>query len=494
MTLGIDIGSSSIKLSLLDTDTGRMVGAVQLPEGQELTMQAPQPGWAEQDPERWWTLVRQGCQQLMAKHKNTQGGVRAVGISYQMHGLVLIDEAGEVLRPSIIWCDSRAVAIGEAAFAALGADYCLPHLLNSPGNFTAAKLRWVQENEPALYARIHRAFLPGDFIAYRLTGTAATTDSGLSEGTFYDFQTGRPAARLLDHWQLDARLLADRVPTFGKQGRVSQAAAAATGLPVGIPVSYRAGDQPNNALSLNVLNAGEVATTAGTSGVVYGVSDKIEYDPKSRVNSFAHVNHRPADPRIGILLCVNGTGILNSWIKRQFGAVDYPSMNAAAAEVPIGSDGLTVLPFGNGAERVLENRRIGAAIHGLDFNRHRREHLYRAAQEGIAFALAYGFELMRDLGLHARVVRAGRANLFLSPVFREAFVQSTGSPVELYATDGAQGAARGAAIGAGIYASAGEAFGGLRCLATISPDGGKAAAYGEAFGRWKERLVNALDD
>ena len=493
MTLGIDLGSSSVKITVLNTDTGKVAAQVQLPEGREMHMDAPQPGWAEQAPERWWALVQRGCRQLLAVEGIAAEQIAAIGISYQMHGLVLLDAAGEVLRPAIIWCDSRAVALGEAAFGALGADYCLGNLLNSPGNFTAAKLRWVQEHEPEIYDRIDKVLLPGDFIAQRLTGRAATTASGLSEGVFYDFRQAAPADRLLAHWEIDTALLAERVPTFGEQGRVSAAAAALTGLRAGTPVTYRAGDQPNNALSLNVLNAGEVATTAGTSGVVYGVTDRIEYDPKSRVNSFAHVNHTPADPRIGILLCVNGTGILNSWVKNKFGAADYPAMNAAAVETPVGAAGLRMLPFGNGAERMLENRRTGASVHGLDFNQHGRGHVFRAAQEGIAFALAYGFDIMKGMGLEATVVRAGRANLFLSPLFREAFVNTTCTTVELYDTDGAQGAARGAAIGAGIYASPAEAFVGLECLRSIRPQTALQQAYGAAYADWQALLARQLE-
>ena len=491
-SLGIDIGSSSIKLALLDIDTGRSAGQVQLPEGREMRMAAPHPGWAEQDPEHWWKLVQTGCRQLLTQTGVSAADVRAVGISYQMHGLVLVDKEGAVLRPSIIWCDSRAVEIGERAFDALGAEYCLGHLLNSPGNFTAAKLRWVQQHEPELYARIHRVLLPGDFIAYRLTDEATTTVSGLSEGMFWDFKNKQPAERLLRHWDIREALLAPRVPTFGAQGRVTPAAAALTGLAAGTPVTYRAGDQPNNALSLNVLEAGEVATTAGTSGVVYGVSDQVNYDPRSRVNSFAHVNHQPDDPRIGVLLCVNGTGILNSWVKRNFGVDDYPTMNKEAAAVPVGSAGLSLLPFGNGAERVLENRQVGARMQGLDFNQHTRGHVFRAAQEGIAFSLAYGFEIMRGMGLNARVVRAGRANLFLSPLFREAFATATNTAVQLYDTDGAQGAARGGALGAGLYASPKEAFAGLTLLDTVEPAATHHGAYAEAYDRWKRQLELAL--
>ena len=416
--------------------------------------------------------------------------IKAIGISYQMHGLVCVDKRLEVLRPSIIWCDSRAVGIGEEAFEALGQAYCLSHLLNSPGNFTASKFAWVKQHEPELFDRIYKVMLPGDYIAMRLSGEVCTTVSGLSEGIFWDFKENRPSEALLNYYGLDASMLGEIRPTFSVQGEVSRAAAIELGLKAGTPITYRAGDQPNNALSLHVLEPGEIASTAGTSGVVYGVNGTISYDPKSRVNTFAHVNHTAAHPRLGVLLCINGTGILNSWLRRAVGAdgLSYDAMNELASQVPIGSGGISILPFGNGAERLLENRSLGCSFHNVDFNLHDRRHLIRAAQEGIVFSFKYGIEVMETMGIPVRKIHAGHANMFLSPVFREALAGVTGATIELYDTDGATGAARGSGIGAGIYHNADEAFAGLERLAEIEPDTKQQPAYEEAYERWKSFL------
>jgi xylulokinase len=492
--LGFDVGSSSIKAALIDAESGRAAGSASSP-AKELSIEAPRPGWAEQDPEVWWENAVAAALQLKASAPEAFTAVKAIGISYQMHGLVLLDKAGSVLRPSIIWCDSRAVHTGERAFKGIGEKVCLSHMLNSPGNFTASKLAWVKENEPEVFARAATFLLPGDWLALRMTGEARTTTSGLSEGILWDFLTGGRADLVLDWFGIPAAMVAKPVDAFSVQGGLTAAAASALGLRPGTPVCYRAGDQPNNAFSLNVLDPGEAATTAGTSGVVYGIIDAPRFDPASRVNTFVHVNHTARAPRYGVLLCVNGTGILYSWLRRMLvgdsGAVPYDELNRVASEAPIGADGLCILPFGNGAERTLENRNPGASFLGLDFNRHGIPHLLRAAQEGIVFALNYGLGIMKGMGLDAKTVRAGNANMFLSPLFREAFATVTGARVELYDTDGAQGAARGAGVGAGIYASTREAFVGLRAVQTAEPDFSKQAAYREAYGRWEEELKKA---
>ena len=491
--LGYDVGSSSIKAAALDAESGACLAAAASPE-RELAIDSPRPGWAEQDPAVWWEHVVRATR-LLARQV-ALAGVQAVGISYQMHGLVCLDKAGRVLRPAIIWCDSRAVAIGERAFQALGPERCLSHLLNSPGNFTASKLAWVRENEPAVFARVHQVLLPGDYIAFRLTGEARTTTSGLSEAILWDFREGSIASFLLEHYGIPAAMLPPAAPNFSLQGGLSAEAAAELGLPAGAPVSYRAGDQPNNALSLNVLEPGEIAATAGTSGVVYGVGDRAAFDPASRVNSFVHVNHALQRPRYGTLLCVNGTAILNSWLRHNVLAgkgesLSYEEMNALAAEAPPGSDGLIILPFGNGAERTLENRNPGASIHGLSFTRHTRAHLLRAAQEGIVFALRHGLQIMAGMGLRPSRVRAGNANMFLSPLFAEAFATASGAAVELYNTDGAQGAARGAGIGAGLH-TARSAFAGLDRVRVVEPSPQLKEPYEEAYGRWQAALRGVL--
>ena len=492
LLLGYDVGSSSIKATLMEAETGKVLAAATSPE-KELEIIAKKLGWAEQEPAVWWDNVKSATQKVKAQAEFEAADVEAIGISYQMHGLVVVDENKEVLRPSIIWCDSRAVQIGEQAAVDIGKEKCLERLLNLPGNFTASKLKWVMENEPEVYSRIHKIMLPGDYIAMKMTGEIRTTPSGLSEGIMWDFEQNGLAESILDYYGISSELIAEVVPTFSVQGELTKEAAEELGLSAGTKVSYRAGDQPNNALSLNVLNPGEVAATAGTSGVVYGISDRGDYDGKSRVNTFVHVNYSTEEPRYGVLLCLNGTGILNSWLKHNFGgSLTYDKMNELAGEVSVGSDGVVVLPYGNGAERTLENKDIGASVHGLNFNRHKRAHLLRAAQEGIVFALNYGLGIMRQAGVEARTVRAGNANMFLSPLFGEAFATVTGTTVELYNTDGSQGAARGAGIGAGIYKGQEDAFVGLSPVKTIEPNEKLKAAYKQAYERWEDVLKREL--
>ena len=485
LLLGYDVGSSSIKATLMEAETGEVLATASSPE-KELEIIAQRAGWAEQHPEVWWENVKLATRQIKADAEFEACDVEAIGISYQMHGLVVVDKNHEVLRPSIIWCDSRAVEIGNKAIEEIGEKKCLERLLNSPGNFTASKLKWVMENEPEIYSKIYKMMLPGDYIAMRMTGDIRTTPSGLSEGIMWDFEQQGLADLVLNHYGISEELVADVVPTFSIQGEVTKGAAEELGLAAGTKVSYRAGDQPNNALSLNVLNPGEIAATAGTSGVVYGISDKQDYDSKSRVNTFVHVNHSSNAARYGVLLCINGTGILNSWLKHNAaGGIDYGQMNELAAEAPVGSDGLVILPYGNGAERTLENRDLGAVVRGLNFNVHNRSHLLRAAQEGIVFALNYGLGIMHNVGVEVRTVRAGNANMFLSPLFAEAFATVTKSVVELYNTDGSLGAARGAGIGAGIYKEMQDAFVGLEPIKTIEPNDKLAPAYAEAYEKWE---------
>ncbi|MEM9418403.1 MAG: FGGY family carbohydrate kinase [Planctomycetota bacterium] len=490
--LGIDLGSSSVKAALVQAHTGQILATGQYPPT-EMAIDAPQPGWAEQDPEAWWDAARRAVAIAMSDAEIAGDEVKAIGIAYQMHGLVCLDKQGQSLRPSIIWCDSRAVEIGNDAFESLEAEACLPRLLNSPGNFTASKLRWVQQNQPDLFEQIDKVCLPGDYLASRLTGQTMTTVSGLSEGMLWDFDAKQPAGFLLEHYGVPESMLAQRVPTFGFQGELNSEAAELFGLSAGAPVTYRAGDQPNNALSLNVLNAGEIAATAGTSGVVYGVADTVKYDPQSRINSFAHVNHADDDPRLGLLLCINGTGIANAWGKRMIGGdVDYAQLNDLAEQAPVGSDGLSVLPFGNGAERMLGNAEVGGHLGFADFNRHGREHIARAVQEGIAFSFAYGMDILRETGVDLGVIRAGRANLFLSPLFRQTLANIADCQIELYETDGAVGAARGAGIGAGIYASHAEAFAHLERVGGTEPNPADQEATRAAYARWSDYLQAQL--
>ena len=487
--LGFDVGSSSVKASLTDVDNGEIAASAFFPE-HEAPIMAVKAGWAEQDPNMWWENAKLSLQKIMAETGAKGEDILAIGISYQMHGLVCVDKDQNVLRDSIIWCDSRAVPYGEKAMKTLTPGLCLSNLLNSPGNFTAAKLAWVKENEPEIFNKIDKVMLPGDYIAMKLSGVINTTISGLSEGMFWDFKNKRVADFLLKYFGFSENMIADIVPTFSVQSTVSEAAARELGLKEGTPISYRGGDQPNNALSLNVFNPGEIASTAGTSGVVYGVLGDVNYDPKSRVNTFAHVNYTMDQDRLGVLLCINGTGILNAWVRRNIvpEGLSYSDMNAMAGTVPIGSEGVTIIPFGNGAERVLENSETGCSIHGINFNKHTRAHIIRAAQEGIVFSFCYGMEIMQQMGMDIHKIHAGHANMFLSKMFRDTLAGVSGATIELYDTDGSVGAAKGAGMGCGIYKDHDEAFSTLKKLAVIEPDEAHRAEYLHAYARWKETL------
>ncbi|MCX6230711.1 MAG: FGGY family carbohydrate kinase [Bacteroidetes bacterium] len=492
--LGYDVGSSSIKASLIDAATGNCIARVQYPDT-EMKINAPQAGWAEQDPGIWWEYIGKVTKMILAIPGVKAREISAIGISYQMHGLVLVDKALKVLRPSIIWCDSRAVPYGNNAFEEIGEEKCLEELLNSPGNFTASKLKWVKENEAEIYKKIYKMMLPGDYIAMMLTGECKTTSAGLSEGILWNFKKEKISETLLDYYGIDKELIPDLVPIMGIQGKVNKTASDLLGIPEGIPVAYRSGDQPNNALSLNVLNPGEVAATAGTSGVVYGVNDKILFDPASRVNTFVHVNHAVNKPRYGVMLCINGTGILYSWVKRILGGnYSYDELNQMAEKAAIGSDGLIFIPLGNGSERMLGNKMVDASLHNINFNIHGQNELIRAAIEGIAFSFAYGMRILNSTGVQTTTIKAGNANLFLSPVFRQTLANATGSVIELYDTDGAAGAAIGAGIGCGIYANEKVAFKNLNVINVCKPETKDLNATKNAMEKWIKVLEIQLDN
>lgn len=494
LLLGYDVGTSSVKASLVDAKTGDIVATTFYPE-QEAPIIAKQIGWAEQEPEMWWENLKKATQKLLSvsPQLSVLNSVKAIGLSYQMHGLVCIDKDGNPLRPSIIWCDGRAVPYGNDAFDGIGHVQCLSHLLNSPGNFTAAKLAWVKDNEPDLFEKIYKIMLPGDYIAMKLSGgNINTTISGLSEGMFWDFQEKKISDDVMNFFGFSKDIIPDIVPTFAVQSIVCKEVATELGIPTGTPIAYRGGDQPNNALSLNVMNPGEIAATAGTSGVVYGVLGDVNYDHLSRVNTFAHVNYGE-QTRLGVLLCINGTGILNAWMKRNVApeGVSYSEMNLLADSVPIGANGLSIIPFGNGAERILQNKNVGCSIHGLNFNVHNKAHLLRAAQEGIVFSFKQGIDIMKEMGMNMTNIHAAHANMFLNPIFCKTLASVTSATIDLYETDGAVGAAKGAGIGAGIYADSNEAFATLKHINTIEPDS-ETQPYMEAYNLWLTRLNSLL--
>ena len=489
--LGIDIGTSAIKVAVVNVHTQKSVATAQYPD-EEAEIKSTQPGWAEQSPMDWWNNTQQAILKVNALNLHNPKDIKAIGIAYQMHGLVIVDQDKNVLRDSIIWCDSRAVALGEKAFDTIGNEKSLQNLLNSPGNFTASKLAWVKNNEPNIYSKIDKIMLPGDFIAMKLTGEITTSIPALSEGVFWDFKKDEISADVMNHYGFDYSLIPPVKPLFSEHGHLKSDIAKLLGLTVGIPVAYKAGDQPNNALSLNVLKPGEVAATAGTSGVIYGVSDELTYDKQSRINTFAHVTYTPEKKHTGVLLCINGTGSMYRWAKHSFAPhLSYQALNHIASQAPIGSNGLKILPFGNGAERMLNNKYTGAQLLGIDLNTHNQADIFRAVQESIVFAFRYGLDIMRENGMEPKVIRAGKANLFLSDLFAQTFVDVTGVPVALYENDGSVGAALGAGIGAGIFGSLEEAFSQHELLKYLEPK--NTAAYEPIYQDWKKLLIKALN-
>jgi len=489
LLLGIDLGTSSIKASVVDAATQQCVASAQYPD-EETTITSLQTGWAEQSPETWWRNIKGAIRKVNATGKFDPKNIAAIGIAYQMHGLVLIDKEQKVLRDSIIWCDSRAVETGNAAFEKIGQQRSLSALLNSPGNFTASKLSWVKKNEPRIFGNSYKMMLPGDFAAMKLTGEITTTSSALSEGIFWDFEEDELSKDVMTCFGFDEQMIPEVKPLFSSHGYLLSEVAKELSLKPGIPVSYKAGDQLNNALSLNVFHPGEVAATAGTSGVIYAVTDSLFFDRFSRVNAFAHVNHSKKERRVGVLLCINGTGIMNRWMK-DLSATNYNEMNLQASQIQAGSDGLFVLPFGNGAERIFENKIVGAHLLHIDLNKHSKAHIFRATQEGIVFSFRYGLDIMRENGIVPSVIRVGKANMFLSDLFVSSFVDATNVPVEMYENDGSVGAALGAGIGAGIFSSPGEAFSNLKLIKRINPSS-NVKLYDELYGNWKQELMKFL--
>lgn len=490
LLLGIDLGTSSIKVSVVDAATNTKIVSTSFPES-EAPILSDRVGWAEQDPMTWWSDTKEAIKKAHQSGLYNPRDIGAIGIAYQMHGLVVVNKARKPLRNAIIWCDSRAVELGNDAFSQLKEQSFLSTHLNSPGNFTASKLAWVKRNEPELYEQIHKFMLPGDYLSMCFTGEINSNISSISEGVLWNFATHSLSESLLHYYGIAESLVPELLPVFSTYGKIRPAVANELGLSSDVVVSFKAGDQPNNALSLNVFEPGEVAATAGTSGVIYAVTDKLVYDEQSRVNTFAHVNYQDDNPNLGVLLCINGTGIQNSWLKKITAmGYDYPQINERAAAVPIGSEGIRILPFGNGAERMLMNKTVHAHIENLDFVRHDAAHLWRAAQEGIAFAFRYGLDIMRENGIKPEVIRAGHTNLFLSRVFQQSFAGATDVPVELYDNDGSVGAALGAGLGVGAYAGRSEAFSGLKKHVTIEPR--QVELYNELYHKWRKSLTYKL--
>jgi len=489
--IGYDLGSSSIKVSIVCSKTGKNIHTLSEPKN-EMQIISTQNDWAEQDPNNWWKHICNGTRRILKESKLDSSEIISIGISYQMHGLVIIDKKGNSLRNSIIWCDSRAVEIGDTAFNDIGSLKCSENLLNSPGNFTVSKLKWVKENEPDIYRKIYKFMLPGDYIAFKMTNIVNSTRNGLSEGILWDYKENKVAKWLLNYYKIDTSLTPNIVENFTNQGETTSRSAKETGLPVGIPITYRAGDQPNNALSLNVLKNGEVAATGGTSGVVYAVTNKLKSKESTRINHFAHVNYSNNNKLIGKLLCINGAGIMYKWLKKNTSASSYEEMNNSADKIPIGSNGLVVIPFGNGSERMFNNKNIGTHFFNLNLNIHSESHLYRASLEAIAFSFVYGIEIMKDDGTQIKIIKAGNDNLFKSDIFSNTVSTLINHDIEIYNTTGSVGAARASGLIDGDFDKFGDFLSQNNHVKTYKPNKNNKE-YIKAYKNWKNELKTLLN-
>jgi xylulokinase len=487
IAIGFDIGSSFVKAALVEVETGKPIARARVPEV-EIPMEAQQLGWAEQHPNLWWQYLCEATQKLLTETDINAEQISSIGISYQMHGLVLVDRDLNPLRKSIIWCDSRATSYGEKAFEKLGKGYCKDHLLNSPGNFTASKLAWVIENEPELYQKAYKLMLPGDFLAAKLSGIPQTTITGLSEGIFWDFKNDQASQALFDHYQIDQSLVPEVVDNFTVQATVSNAGAQATGLKEGTPITYRAGDQPNNAYTLGARKAGDVVATGGTSGVVYALTDQLSGNELTKVNTFAHVNYQPQQKMFGKLLNLNGAGIQYRWLHQLMGEVGYEKLNEMAQQAPIGSNGLQVFPFGNGAERMLDNKVVNGHISNINFNIHDNNHMVRATLEGIAFAMIYGIEILKNDGVDIENLKVGNDNLFLSDVFSKTIADTLGISIQMLEATGAEGAAK-ASISNPHQTQNND---NINITKTIKPNPKLQVESIASFEKWKTQLLNNI--
>ena len=490
--LGLDIGSSSVKAALVEVKSGKSILSVHEPKN-EMNIISLNNDWAEQDPNMWWEYTCNAIKRVCKESHIDSKKITSIGISYQMHGLVIIDKDGEILRNSIIWCDSRAVNIGLEAFSQIGEEKCMSRLLNSPGNFTASKLKWVKDNEPEVYEKVYKYMLPGDYIAYKLTGEINTTRNGLSEGIIWDYKENKPANWLLEYYGIDTNLTPDLIDNFSVQGKTNSISSKETGLAINVPITYRAGDQPNNALSLNVFNAGEAALSGGTSGVIYSITNNLNSKEPSRINHFAHVNYTDNLKCIGKLLCINGAGIQYRWLRNHSIDASYEKMNEMASKISVGSDGISVIPFGNGAERMLNNKNIGTQICNINLNKHSHGHLYRSSLEGIAFSFMYGIEILKNDNSPISVLRAGNDNLFRSKIFANTVATLIGHEIEIYNTTGAFGAARASAILNGDIETFRNTITKNDHVMTFLPLKNKSE-YEDAYLRWKKDLEGILNN
>jgi len=478
--IGIDASTTATKALLID-DRGEIVAVA----ATEYDFQTPHPLWSEQDPALWWDGAVASVRRVLAESGIDPAAVVGVGLTGQMHGLVLVDAAGQVLRPSILWNDQRTASQCDEIRARLGKS----ELVRITGNdaltgFTAPKILWVQENEPDVYARIHKILLPKDYVRYRLTGDFATDRAGAGGTLLVELATRDWSPTVVEALGLRPEWLPPTHEGTQITGVVSAAAAEATGLRAGTPVVGGGGDQAAQATGVGAVEEGIVALTLGTSGVVFATADKPFYQPEGRLHAFPHA--LPGKWHLmGVML--SAAGSLRWYRDTLAPGAAYDDLLAPAAAIPAGSDGLLFLPYLTGERTPHPDPLARGAFVGLTV-RHTQPHLTRSVLEGVAFGLRDSFELMKDAGLSAiRQVRVSGGGA-RSPLWRQILADVLGS--ELVTVNTTEGAAFGAAllagVGAGIWSNGQAACNQtVRITGRTTPNAGAVAVYQHFYGLYQ---------
>ena len=440
--LGIDVGTGGTRAVLLD-QAGRVLGAA---TAEHAPMASPQLGWAEQDPRDWWRAARIAIRECLVKASAKANEVAAIGLSGQMHGLVMLDENGEVLRPALLWCDQRTEKECQGITERVGAKRLI-ELVANPAltGFTLPKIWWVRAHEPQVWARARSLMLPKDYVRFKLTGARATDVADASGTLLFDVVNRRWSSEMLQASDLQPEILPQVFESPEITGRVSKDGAAASSLQEGTPVVAGGGDQAAGAVGMGIVEPGNVSATIGTSGVVFAATSRPVVEPQGRIHTFCHA----IPGRWHVMGVTQGAGLSLRWFRDQFcvGA-SYDELMKEAAAAPAGADGLLWTPYLMGERTPHLDPNARGALVGLTAQ-HTRAHVIRAILEGVAFSLRDTFTIFRDLGVPVKSIRLGGGGA-RSPLWQQIQADVYGMRVDLIAAE--EGAAYGAALLAGVGA------------------------------------------
>jgi xylulokinase len=440
--LGIDVGTGGTRAVLLD-QAGRVLGAA---TAEHAEMASPQLGWAEQDPRDWWRAAQVAIGECLTAAGATGPEVFAVGLSGQMHGLVLLDGAGEVVRPALLWCDQRTEEECREITERVGAKRLI-ELVANPAltGFTLPKIWWVRKHELELWSRVRSIMLPKDYVRFKLTGARATDVADASGTLLFDVVRRRWSAEMLEASDLRAEILPKVFESPEITARVTKDGAAASGLREGTPVVAGGGDQAAGAVGMGIVAPGNVSATIGTSGVVFAATSDPVVEPKGRIHTFCHA----IPGRWHVMGVTQGAGLSLRWFRDQFaGGASYDTLMIEAAAAPAGSDGLLWAPYLMGERTPHLDPNARGALVGLTAQ-HTRAHVIRAILEGVAFSLRDTFTIFRELGVPVKSIRLGGGGA-RSYLWQQVQADIYGMPVDLVAAE--EGAAYGAALLAGVGA------------------------------------------